>query len=68
MHVSSCAYFENVGHQVLINGEDADLQYGHDEELQGTGFTKDSPEGDQDCGCAEVCVDYSAGQGRKEKL
>lgn len=45
---------------MLIDGEDGDLQYGHDEELHRAGFTQNGSKGDQDCGCAEVCVDYSA--------
>lgn len=65
MHVSLCTYFKNCGHQMFINGEDGDLQYGHDEELHRAGFTQNCPEGDQDCSCAEVCIDYSAGQGGK---
>lgn len=47
---------------MFIHGEDGDLQYGHDEELHRTGFTQDSPKRDQDCSCAEVCIDYSAGK------
>lgn len=66
MHVSLCTYFKNCGHQMFIDGEDGDLQYGHDEELHRAGFTQNGPEGDQDCSCAEVCIDYSAGQGRKQ--
>lgn len=50
---------------MFINGEDGNLQDGHDEELQRAGFTKDSPKGDQDSRCAEVCIDYSAGKKRK---
>ncbi len=62
--VSLCTYFEDFGHQMFIDGEDGDLQYGHDEKLHRAGFTQNCPEGDQDCSCAEVCVDYSAGQRR----
>lgn len=47
---------------MFVDGEDGDLENGHDEELHGTGFTQNSTEGDQDRGCAEVCIDYSAGQ------
>lgn len=50
---------------MFIDGEDGNLQYGHDEELHRAGFTQDSPKGDQDCSCAEVCIDYSAGRSRK---
>ena len=48
---------------MLVDAEDGDLENGHDEELHRTGFTQDSTKRDQDCGCAEVCVDYSAGGG-----
>lgn len=51
---------------MLIDGEDADLQHGHDQELDGAGFTQNGAKGDQDCSCAEVCVDYSAGEGREQ--
>lgn len=61
MHVSLFAYCEDIGHQMFIDGEDGDLHYGHDEELYRAGLTQNRSEGDQDCGCAEVCVDYSAG-------
>lgn len=47
---------------MFIDGEDGNLQYGHDEELHRAGFTQDSPEGDQDSRCAEVCIDYSTGK------
>lgn len=53
---------------MFINGEGGDFQYGHDEELYRAGFTQNCPKGDQDCSCAEVCIDYSAGQGAKQKL
>lgn len=66
MHVSLWTYFKNFGHQMFIDGEDGDLQYGHDEELHRAGFSQNGPKGDQDCSCAEVCIDYSAGQGRKQ--
>lgn len=66
MCVSLCAYLKNIGHQMFIDGEDGDLQYGHDEELQRAGFTQNSPEGNQDCSCAEVCIDYPAGQERQK--
>lgn len=56
------AYVENLGYQMFIDGEDSNLQYGHDEELHRAGFTQDSPKGDQDCRRAEVCVYYSAGK------
>lgn len=56
------ADLKNCSHQMFIDGEDGNLQYGHDEELHRTGFTQDSPKGDQDCSCAEVCIDYSAGK------
>lgn len=46
---------------MLIDGEDGDLQNGHDEELNGAGFTQNGTEGDQDRGRAEVCVDHSEG-------
>lgn len=65
VHVPLCTYFEDRGHQMFIDGEDGDLQYGHDEELHRAGFTQNGPEGDQDCSCTEVSVDYSAGQRRK---
>lgn len=52
---------ENISHQVLIDGEDGDLQHGHDEELHRAGFTQHRTEGDQHCRCAEVCVDYPVG-------
>jgi len=45
---------------MFIDGEDGDLQYGHDEELHRAGFTQNGPKGDQDCSRAEVCVDHSA--------
>lgn len=45
---------------MFIDGEDRNLQYGHDEELHRAGFTQDSPKGDQDCSCAKVCIDYPA--------
>lgn len=48
---------ENSGHQVLVDGEDGDLQHGHDEELHRAGLPQDRSEGDQHRGCAEVCVD-----------
>lgn len=50
---------------MFIDGEDGNLQDGHDEELHRAGFTQDSPKGDQDSRCAEVCIDYSAGKKRK---
>lgn len=53
---------------MLIDGEDGDLQYGHDEELHRAGFTQNGSEGDQDCSCAEVCIDYSSGKGRKQVI
>lgn len=56
------AYMQNCGYQMFIDGEDSNLQYGHDEELHRAGFTQDGPKGDQDCRRAEVCVDYSAGK------
>lgn len=46
---------------MFIDGEEGDLQDGHDEELHRAGFTQNSSEGNQDCSCAEVRVDYSAG-------
>lgn len=45
---------------MFIDGEDSNLQYGHDKQLHRTGFPQNSPKGDQDCSCAEVCIDYSA--------
>ncbi|KAG7222716.1 hypothetical protein INR49_026325, partial [Caranx melampygus] len=45
---------ENCCNQVLIDGEDGNLQYGHDEELHRAGFTQNGPKRDQDCSCAEV--------------
>lgn len=59
MPVSLRTYFKDCGHQMFVDGEDGDLQYGHDEELHRAGFTQNGSEGDQDCSCAEVCVDYS---------
>lgn len=50
---------------MFIDGEAGNLQDGHDEELHRAGFTQDSSKRDQDCSCAEVCIDYSAGQYRK---
>lgn len=44
---------------MLVDGEDGDLQNGHDEQLYRAGFTKNRPKGDQDCGRAEVRVDDS---------
>lgn len=54
-------YLENFGYQMLVDGEDSDLQNGHNEELDRAGFTQDCPKGDQHCSCAEVCIDYSVG-------
>ena len=51
---------------MFIDGEDGDLQYGHDEQLHGAGFTQNSSKGDQDCCCAEICIDDPAGQGREQ--
>lgn len=58
---------KNLINQVFIDGEEGDLQHGHDEELHRAGFTQDGTEGDKDCGRAEVCIDYSAGTGDKAK-
>lgn len=44
-------------HQVLIHGEDGDLQHSHDEELYRAGFTQNCTKGDQDRRCAEVSID-----------
>lgn len=66
MRVSLCTYSEQFGHNMFIDGEDGDLQYGHDEELNRAGFTQNSSKGDQDRSCAEVCVDHSEGQERKQ--
>lgn len=60
MHVSLCTYSEDFCHEMLIDGEDGDLQDGHDEELHRAGFTQNGSKRDQNCSCAEVCVDYSA--------
>lgn len=68
MHVSLCIYFEDRSHQMFINGEDSDLQYSHDEELHRAGFAQNSPERDQDCGCAEVCVNHSERRGNKTEI
>lgn len=50
---------------MLIDGEDGDLQDGHDEELHWAGFTQNSTKGDQDCSCAEVCIYHSAAKWEK---
>lgn len=61
------SYSEDFYYEMLIDGEDCDLQDGHDEELNRAGFTQDGPKGDQDCSCAEVCINHPAGQGRKKQ-
>lgn len=53
---------------MLIEWEDGDLQYGHDEELHRACFTQNGSKGDQNCGCAEVGVDYPSGECRKQSL
>lgn len=66
-HDLLCAHMKNFVNQVFIDGEDGDLQHGHDEELHRASFTQDGTERDKDCGRAEVCIDYSAGAGDKTK-
>lgn len=53
---------------MLIDGEDGDLQYGHDEELHRAGFTQNGSKRDQDCSSAEVCIYHTAGDGRKQVI
>lgn len=67
MHDLLFTHVKNFVNQVFIDAEDCDLQHGHDEELHRAGFTQDGTKGDKDCGCAEVCIDYSAGTGDKAK-
>lgn len=50
---------------MFINREDGDLQYGHNKELHRASFTQNGSKGDQDCCCAEICVDYSATEGKE---
>lgn len=52
---------------MLIDGEEGDLQYSHDEELDWAGFTQNGPKGDQNCGCAEVRINHSFGEGRTQE-
>lgn len=52
-------HVQNFSHQMFVDGEDGDLQDGHDKELHRAGFTKNSSKGDEDRGCAEVSVDDS---------
>lgn len=51
---------------MFINGEDGDLQYGHNEELHRASFTQNGSKWDQDCSCAEISVDYSATKGKEQ--
>lgn len=66
-HDLLCTHVKNFVNQVFIDGEEGDLQHGHDEELHWACFTQDGTKGDKDCGRAEVCIDYSAGTGDKAK-
>lgn len=57
-----CTDLQDFGHQMFVDAEDGDLQDGHDEELDRTGFTQHCPKRDQNGGCAEICVDHPYGE------
>ena len=50
---------------MLVDGEDPDLQHGHDEQLDQAGLPQDGAKRDQDRRRAEVCVDYSVVEARR---
>lgn len=45
---------------MLINAEDGDLQQGHDEKLDRTGFSQNRSKRDQNSRSTEVSINHSA--------
>lgn len=54
---------KNCQQDKLIDGKERDFEHGHDQQLDGTGFTQDRSEGDEHRTGAKVGVDHTERQG-----